>query len=648
MKKIGVGSLMLAMCAANVFAADFPYGADWTPRHETNNVTLTSFASVSVPKVNGGMPSSDSVAEVLLDDAEFTALDDDGWVESTNELAQGSVPQAAFTLKEEGDTPTYKWMGFTGGEWREFTGVTAEPGRWDVKIELDYSLSFGGGTPKIRYLIRRGESTGDYTALTADGSQWVLIGNATPGHITDVQLSGYCTVAGVSAKSGARGVDGTVTKLADVSLSYSNLSVNVAVANTWGATNLELVVKSAGGQTIGTKNVALDGSSSYDVDLTEFVEAGKSYIYEANLSGGYNGSALPPKADESPKSVDLFATIDWFGFANSTFVRATTNNLVVEDGAFHVDDEEREGVVTPDPSPSGSISTEVTTTIDVVGVSGELPDFEPGTEPQFAIALGGTDDARVWMYYNGNTKVWGDSQTAGLPTTNGVYVGRATFNYAGGAVTYEIRPADETSYATLVANCPLPSGTTKLDAVAISGGGSVSAMNAICKLVEPPAPTVDGSTIEVATNAKLDLGDLSGSAYTIKQAVGSSVKGHLSWTDSNGKYATLAGETLTIRSGTPANGMQSFHSYVLGLNPDVATDVPAAVVASLKVDDNGIAVKVPNVTPAEGSGCTPKLQLQRRSSDGTTWETVSVHDIDAEVKIPLTDEYRYRVNTIIQ
>ena len=125
------------------------------------------------------------------------------------------------------------------------------------------------------------------------------------------------------------------------------------------------------------------------------------------------------------------------------------------------------------------------------------------------------------------------------------------------------------------------------------------------------------------------------------------MKGHLSWTDSNGKYATLAGGTLTIHSGTPANGMESFHSYVLGLNPDVATDVPAAVVASLKVDNDGIAVKVPNVTPAEGAGCTPKLQLQR-SSDGTTWETVSVHDIDAEVKIPLADAYRYRVNTIIQ
>ena len=256
MKKIGVGSLMLAMCAANVFAADFPYDASLTTRHETNDVTLTSFVSVSVPKVNGGMPETDSVAEVLLDNAVFTALDDDGWTECTNELAQGSVPQAAFTLKEEGDTPTYKWMGFTGGEWREFTGVAPAPGTWDVKIELDYSLSFGGGTPNIRYLIRSGESTGDYTALAAGGSEWVPIGNAAPGRITDVQLSGYCTVAGVSAQSGARGVDGTVTKVADVSLSYSNLSVNVSVANTWGATNLEIVVKNAGGQTVGSKNVA--------------------------------------------------------------------------------------------------------------------------------------------------------------------------------------------------------------------------------------------------------------------------------------------------------------------------------------------------------------------------------------------------------
>lgn len=647
MKKIGVGSLMLAMCAANVFAADFPYDVSLTTRHETNDVTLASFVSVSVPKVNGGMPGSDSVAEVLLDDAAFTALDDDGWVECTNELAQGSVPQAAFTLKEEGDTPTYKWMGFTGGEWREFTGVAAAPGTWDVKIELDYSLSFGGGTPNIRYLIRAGDSTGAYTPLSAD-SEWVTIGNAAPGRITDVQLSGYCTVAGVSALSGARGVDGTVAKVADVSLNYSNLSVNVAVANTWGATNLEVVVKNAGGQTLGTKNVALDDSASYDVDLTEFVHAGESYTYEANLSGGYNGSPLPSKVDASPNQVDLFATIDWFGFADSTFVRATTNNLVVEDGAFHVDDDESEGVVTPaTPASGSSISTEVTTTIDVVGVSGDLPAFESGSEPQFAITLGGTDDARVWKYYNGNTKEWVSSPTEGLPTTNGVYVGRATFNYAGGAVTYEIRPDDATSYGTLVANCPLPSGKTKLDAVAISGGGSVSAMNATCKLVEPPAPTVSGSTIAVATNAKLDLGDLSGSSYSVVPAPGSSVKGHLSWTDSSGKYATLANGTLTVHSGTPANGMESFHSYVLGLDPAVATDVPAAVVASLKVDNDGIAVKVPNVTPAEGAGCAPKLQLQR-SSDGTTWETVSVHDIDAEVKIPLADAYRYRVNTIIQ
>ena len=647
MKKIGVGSLMLAVCAANVFAADFPYGVTGlATRHETNNVTLASFSPVSVPKVNGGMPSSDSVAEVLLVNAAFTALDDDGWVESTNELAQGSVPQAAFTLKEEGDTPTYKWMGFTGGEWREFTGVAAAPGAWDVKIELDYSLSFDGGTPKIRYLVREGGSTGDYTALKADDAEWVAIGNAERGYIDDVQLSGYCTVGSASAASGARGVDGTVTKLADVSLNYSNLSVNVEVANTWGATNLEIVVKNAGGQSCGTKNVALTGAASYDVDLTEYVQAGESYTYAANLTGGYNGSALPDKPDASPNTVDLFATIDWFRFADSTFVRATTNNLVVENGAFHVDDDESEGVVTPTTSPSAIVSTEVVTTIDVIGSNGDMPAFESGSEPQFAVALGGDDSARVWKYYNGSTKAWADSPTVGLPTTNGVYVGRATFNYTSGFVTYEIRPADETSYATLVENCTLPSGKTSLAAVAISGGGNVSAMNATCKLVEPAAPTVDGSTITVATNAKLDLGDLSGTSYSVDH-VGTTVNGHLSWTDANGKYATLAGGTLTIHSGTPANGMESFHSYVLGLDPDVATDVPAAVVGSLKFDNDGISVKVPNVTPTADTGCTPKLQLQR-SSDGTSWETVSVHDIDAEVKIPLTDPYRYRVNTIIQ
>ena len=654
MRKVAVGIGMLMVGGLSAFAGEFPYTTNLNQRYYTNETTLASYELVDVPKVGQGMLDGENVAVITMANAVMTALDEDGWTECTNALTD---IQAAFTLKSmSDDTDVCEWMGYTGGAWQEFTGVEAKAGTYTIKIEIDYSLT----NPKVRYTV--GSTV---MHLTPDDDGWVGLGKSAD-KVENVQLCGYGTTGEVKGEAAARPAEGTVTVVEDVSSNYKSIRLGIAATGVWGVNNVNVVVKDSAGDAVGTVNQALskavDGTNY--VDLASYLKPGETYTYEVKLTDG--GSHEAGKTVSQP--VNLFSSDAWFYFNKSdAFVNATSTGLTIADSKFFATDEEVEGLVMPTSDPKANLGTVVTTEIEVSNVCTELTDFTGDDKPQFAVALGGTSNARKWMYCEDG--IWEESAATDIPTENGTYEGRATFDYAKHCVKYEIRPQNGV-YKTLVESAALPYADTRLNKVGILGGGNVSGLVAELKLAEPPPVSDDDITppgtgtdgkIKLHNNTEVGLDKLDAGSYVLESDSGKNC--HLKWKDVSGKIGKVVNGKLQVKAANILNGVSSsYDSYVLGLDAEVATDRPAAIVkpgASQMVDNKPVVpVYVPNLkqTKAVELGYTIKLVLEQKNGaawepvaggtqeiNPTTGETVSGNDI----KIPLDGEI-YRVNTVIE
>jgi len=621
--------------------------------YSSSSVTVASLTeSQSVTQVKA-MAASNSIAIVHMDDTQIQAMDAEDWATCADMI--GSDIQAAFTLKAE-DDGTLKWMGFTGGSWVSLTGVTPAEGTYDVKIDLDYSLRVQAeiNAPRIRYSIRPADSSGEYTPLVGD-TEWIAIGTSDRYVVNGVDLYGFATTGPVAADAGVRPAEGSVAKVEDVSMSYDKMTLKVAATDTWGVDKVVVTLRNRFDGTVNvvTQTLAQAERGTNTFDLSDSIFAGHSYSYAVQLTGSYGGSAISTQSSHA--GVDLFSTNSWFYFTGTGFVNATKDaNITVEDGAFFATNEDVEGRITPTGTAPANVGTVVTTVMDVSGIcpDGDLPTFDDDDRPQFAITLGGTDDShRRWKYYSNGA--WHDGAD-GLPTVNGTYEGRATFDYTSighPVVVYEIRlMTDAGSYfEPMAASVDISqAGKAALAAVAVCGGGSVSKLDATVKLAEPPPVQPDNEKHEIVVerNATVSLESMdTARPYTITKTAGR----HLQWTDAAGKYAKVNSQgKLEVKSGTPANGLSSYHSHVLGLDSDKALDKPAAVVKPGADPTGGLKVYVPNVRANADSGRTVWLQRQKSTDGGTSWSNDGeAVGIGSEVTIPY-DGSLYRVNTIIK
>lgn len=651
MRKVAVGIGVLMVGGLSAFAGEFPYVQTLTERYHTNETTLASYAPVDVPKVAGGMQTGENVAVITMNSAVMTALDEDGWTECTNALTD---IQAAFTLKSvSDDTGECEWMGYTGGAWQRFTGVTAEAGTYTVKIEIDYSLT----DPKVRYTV--GSTV---MRLMSGGDGWVDLGKSA-GKVENVQLCGYGTTGAVEGKAAARPAEGNVSIVEDVSSNYKSIRLGVVSADTWGVSKVNVVVKDSTGKQVGNalvQDISNDGTNY--VDLASYVKPGETYTYEVKLTDDASSRTTEPHVSQP---VNLFSSDAWFQFTGTAFTNATSAGITIANNKFFATDEEVEGAVTPDNAPKANLGTVVTTEIEVSNVCTELTNFTANI-PQFAVALGGSNQSRVWKYCENG--IW-KSGPAGLPTDNGTYVGRATFDYASHTVKYEIQKAGG-EFHLLVAAAPLPNADTQLTKVGILGGGNVSGLVAVLKLAEPPPVSDDDITkpaggndgkIKLHNNTEVGLDKLDAGSYVLESDSGKSC--HLKWKDADNKMGKVVNGKLEVRAANIRNGVSSsYDSYVLGLDAEVATDRPAAIVkpgASQMVDNKPVVpVYVPNLkqTKAVELGYTIKLVLEKKKN-GSAWEaTGETQELDAngnpkpgqpEMAIPL-DGGIYRVNTVIE
>ena len=663
MRKFAVCIVASTMGALGLFAAEFPYGVQsWSKRFASSDLVVNSLTTPYSVAEKSAMPASDSLAVVTLNNAKITAMDEETWTEAIAAISQTDV-QAAFTLKLKDDT-TLVWMGYSGGAWRELSGVTPKEGQWDVKIEFDYSLganALGANARKIRYLIRpagnENNENVDYTPLTHGGSDWIAIG-VEKAVIAGVDLYGFGTASAAGAESGARQASGTASGVAECSMDYSDLKLTVtrssSDADTW-ADQIQVVVKKDGTE-LGTATAALPATGASAVidlttaqDLAGKVVPGETYDYDVFFSMAYGGETQKTAIADASGTIHMFSAIDWFGFNGKEFVNATTTNITVDANKFGATDDELKGAISPDKAADEGQQTIVTSALTVTSA---FPDDEltaaVAEGSQFAVALASTASGRVWKYFNGTEWV---ADTAGIPTVNGDYVGTATFDYRDGekTVTYTIEYGGVTN--TLASGVSL-GDNKKLNGVDIMGGG-FGEMNALCKTTgAAPVVPKDGK-ITLETNSKVDLADLSAGAYTVESAAGKSF--HLRWDDAGGKYAKMSGNALTVVSGTPANGISSFLNYAFGLDKGDTdkTDLPVAVIKPGVAQTDSVEVYVPNVNPPADSGYTVYFQIQRKFGDNGAWENYGseVKAGAGQLKIPLTDAanpYLYRVKTLIR
>lgn len=639
--KLTVGAFSLLFAAGAAMAGtDFPYADSLTQRYSlTGPTTISSFETETpVPPVveGGGMQSSEHVAVITADVANFTAADPDDWTECTTSL---TGLQASLSMKYD-ENDNLCWMGYTASGWVPLTNVTPTEGAWSVKIEIDYSV-----TPKVvRYSVKALGSTGDYTTLTNKSATWLPLAG-TDSVVNDIGLLGYGTVNSVSGDCAARPFNGKVTTMTEnFNMQYENLKVHVVAEDAWGDTAKVTLKKNGvaveGAVAFGSVNA--NGTCDFEADFSGKTEVGEDYTFDVEfLKGDEKTGTKIGQADTSGKTVKLYSEIEWFGFKNGAFEKATSEGIALNANGFASADDEIIGDVDPVNSSDDDAQTTVETEVIVAGVSpiNELP-TEVGQ--QFAVSLATDNGIRKWAYRVGENS-WTES-SATLDTTNGTYYVKVTFDYRDGNKTGTcwVKP-EGGDYVALVTGFTLGTAT-KLAGTSVLGG-DVGYMNASFKTVSP-APVVpkDGKIEMNGSNVKVDLAQATAGTYTFDKTHG----GHLSWKDADGKYAKVdENDKFVIADDTgKKNGMDSYESYLLGLDPEDETSKP--IVKQVQNDDaSKITFELPGLSPKPESetGVAVSYELlELEKPKATTADKTTSFTDTVTVDLPASGAKYYKVN----
>ena len=644
MKRLAVGVSLVVLGAMIASAAnEFPYVSPLTNRYLLDVSTpVASFETpTSVPAVNDGMQNTENVAVIECEVDNMLAIDAEDWAEET---ASVGTMQAALSLKSVNESPV--WMGYIGGAWAQLEGTAAE-GACQLKIEIDYTLA----QKKVRYSVKMGEAS-VYTVLTCNGEEWNALGGSA-AKVAGIDIYGYGTVTAASGDCGDRATLTTVATSEAFDMNYSNLVVTATATDVWGANKMTVTLKD-GDTDVQSKEVDVARGDNAPIEvLFDQAQAGKAYTYDVTFSGYSEAHGDVTKANAG--TAKLFSDIGWFGFDGEAFTNATTDKISIDETrhAFSSVDDEI-GTITPTEKSHEDARTVVETVMTVAGVysSSELPDVD---DTQLALALvdaGG----RTWAYKVGAGE-WVMVKDSQIPTASGTYTVKVEFDYASTKkATVWVKPGDVKGlgeYAQLVGDVVLT--TNKLNSAAVMGS-EVNAMNASFATTKPVEvkPDEENHEIPVTANTEVDLANLQGPAGTEYTLTGQTDKFHLRWKDvktGDGKWAKInASGNLEMKAGVPKNGLDSYASYVLGLNADKETDVPAAVVQPNVNQDGGIKLYVPNVVKGNlpNSGYKVMFQVEKMVNNEWVNEGAPV-EAGGAVSIPYAEgSQRYRVNTILK
>jgi len=468
--------VLTVLSVASAFTAEFPYDAGMTVRHETNTAEVSSWTPVEIPAVNGGMPGTDSVATLYAAVIAFCASDEENWAAGTN--AVGDV-QAALTMKLVDNV--CMWMGYTDGEWVPFTGVTAEEGEWEVKVEIDYSP--GAGHERIRYSV--GKDAASMTSLSSGGETWVALGNSEEGvekKVDKVLLYGSGETGVVEAESGCRKASGTIAVGKDFGQKYEDVTFDVTVADPWGVDAVVMELKDKDGHSLETQtNELVSGSSKF---CFSGVTPCETYTYDLTLLGQRRGTDISQK-DEA-KEVLIGVQTDWFAFEDGAFVKASSGKMTVVDDALTAAAVSPRGLLLPAsaaPERTKVVTVESTMTVGGAVQETSLQGLDAASaQGALTIVRFASDNARAWACRQADG-TW--TRLFGASALNGTYDVRMELDYRTNVVSYRVKLSGSDTW-TLLADAneqtafslsPNAEVMTKASLL----GASVSRLVAVCK-----------------------------------------------------------------------------------------------------------------------------------------------------------------------
>ncbi len=578
--------------ATSVFAdkATFPYDVDMTPRIATNETVAVSDETVTLP----GTPTAagDTVAELNMSGVTFTAIDAAEW---DTFVAGIENPAAMLAIKADGANTN--WFGYSGSAWVQLTGPAINLSTaYDVKIGFDKTVG-----NKVRYSVKEAGAE-NWTDLTFGGEAWLAQGADAKPQLSKVMLKGTGSVASGELASGVRGAYANIGEIIETySFDYSNVVFTVKVDDGTYGDWLKVTV---GDKVIKQKFTVGDNV----VDFTgKGLVAGSTY--DCRIEIVKDGASSDVKRDDS---VNLSATADWFGFGAGTFVKAQGKNVAIADGKFSPDDEEQPAVVTPNSESAANAKSTVEITVDYTQAFAETAQYD---NAQSALAL----TSKGWQCLAGGT--WTAIANDNVSTAAGVYATRAEFDYTGaaGKVRFSVKQNDvwyvmkngETEWFNLAGSA------VRLNGTSFVGSGKISAIAAIYTSTDPIPPAINDGVITLAGSTDVKLNDVSAGEYTISSTAGK--KFSMKWSDADGKYAKIENGKLKVISGTPANGIGSYDSYALGLDPTSAASKPV-LDAAQNASAEHVSFKVANVVPnTEVADVTMKLvETETPSADTGT------------------------------
>lgn len=538
-------SMIAALSVFSVLASGlpFPYGTDVSVRHEACRITASSFETeVGIPSVEGGMPYSDSVATVYAAIAEFCASDEENWREGTNSV--GDV-QASLAMKY--DNGICKWMGYTAGEWKEFSAAdaVAENGEWDVKVDVDYTVS----PARIRYSVRK-PGAADYVTLLNEGDDWVPVGTTDGGcKLDEIALCGYGDAYSVFSMSGARAASfGSLEVANRLTLESMNLVVSVRATDTWGVDAAKVLIN-------GQERTAAFVEGEALVDVSDCIEMGGDYTYDVSLIGICRGKDLTVSGGS--KDVYVGNTDMWFAYEGGVFTNAMADaNLTNEGGVLSADPVSPRGRIIPaEALPCRPDTIELVSTLDVAGAVQEsaLDGLDTdGSKSALTVVRFG-DGTRAWAVLAADG--WKKLAGKGVSAANGTYTVRMSFSCEDGAktVAYAVRNAsgefivleDENGNTAFAAGDSLVAEASIL-------GGAVSSLAVTCKST-PKAekdPAIDPSRGETEIVIKaadaMSAGEAAIAAIVVPVAAGSTLGEQAAYRDC---FKVVSSKELVGRDG---------------------------------------------------------------------------------------------------
>ena len=615
MKKLAVSCRLLALSLMmSARAGMFPYADSLTDRYWSGEVKLSSFDR---PYTVWGtkMRSEEHVAVIETDVFDFRASDAENWARDVSSMVSC---QAVLSMRCNGST--FEWMGYVGANtWLPLTGKTAKEGEWGTKIEIDYSVM----PHLVRYSVKTAAES-SYTILKNNNREWLEL-DASAAKAGDVKFYGVGTVNRLSGRCGVRPIEAKVASSESYDLHYGNLKVDASVSEAWGAENFNVVLKNANGETIATKTATV-ASGRLVADFSDVAVPGGAYSYSVVLSGiGQQGVVAKGKTD-----IELFSNVNWFRFAEGCLVNATTDdNVEIVSGSLSQKLGARsEGKILP---VTKAVDMALVTAVSTLDVSGAYQWHELPVDivPQFVLAPArqcengdlSVPSDRVWAYKIGSDE-WSPISVEEVPTENGSYDVKVVFDFAAkkGNCWIKLSTEGDAAYRKIVTDFALTD--TKVNNAAIIGGG-ISALNASFKTTAPAEVLPTGNTIVIDKNAEVRLENLTaGTAYAVQGASG---KAHLRWKDAKGdsgtiRWAKVVDGKIEAVDGSPANGVDSFKSHVLGLDPEDAQSRPL-IAAEQNAEPDTLVLKLPTVRQRDPSETGVAVRYCLVTSDDTSFAT---------------------------